>query len=160
MEKFKDVIGYEGRYQVSSKGRVKSTVYAKHRMLKPFANKQGYLMVKLSKGHQEQRTRSVHLLVAHAFLGHESNGTQELVVDHKDNDNSNNNIENLQLITQRENSVKSKKVKGYSFHKQSGLYFSRIYINKKSVHLGYFKTAEEASEAYKTALNNHLKEQK
>lgn len=154
MEIFKDVVGYEGRYQVSDKGSVKSLLYGKSRILKPFKNKQGYQLVKLSDG-KNQKTISVHLIVAHAFLGHKSDGTQNLVVDHKDDNKLNNCKDNLQIITQRENSTKGKKVKGYSLHKKSGLYFSRIYINKESVHLGYFKTKEEASEAYTKALNEH-----
>lgn len=154
MEKFKPVVGYEGRYEVSNYGKVRSLIYNKIRILKQHPNKQGYLMVKLSKGNQKQRTRSVHLLVAHAFLNHASDGTQKVVVDHKDGDNSNNKLENLQLITQRENSMKGKNIKGYSLHKPSGLFFSRIYIDGKNVHLGYFKTKEEARSAYFNKLNS------
>lgn len=149
MEEYKDIPGYENRYLVSDSGKVKSLVSG--RILKDWPTKQGYRMVRLSKGNQDTRCRTIHLLVASAFLDHHSDGTQKLVVDHIDNDPSNNNLSNLQIISQRENSSK-KGVKGYCLHKKTGLYMSRIYVNNKHKLIGYFKTPEEASEAYKNEL--------
>ena len=108
-------------------------------------------MVRISSGNNNTRCRTVHLLVASCFLNHQSDGTQRIVVDHIDDNKSNNNLNNLQLISQRENSIKLG-YKGYTLHKKSGLYFSRIYIGGKHKHLGYFKTPEMARQAYQSEL--------
>ena len=101
MEKeiWKDIPGYEGYYQVSSLGRVKSlervvghtrhgeyTLKGKIRKLS--LNTQGYLIVRLSNG-GIVKTIKVHKLVAMAFLNHEPCGYKE-VVDHIDNNTQNN----------------------------------------------------------------------
>ena len=149
-EEFRPVIGYEEDYTVSNLGRVCSIKYGKYRLLKPYKTGTGYKLVKLNG-----RSRAIHLLVAAAFLGHNSNGTHELVVDHIDRDKENNCVENLQVVTQRENIVKdlTNKYVGATLHKKSGRYFSRVYFNKTHYYLGYFKTAEEAHQAYLNKLN-------
>lgn len=81
------------------------------------------------------------------------NGMQ---VDHKNLDRDDNRIDNLRLATGPENLWNRRGngasgLKGVSLHKPSGLWVSAIKANKTRHHLGYFKTPEEAHEAYKAA---------
>lgn len=115
MEKWKDIEGYEGLYQISNFGRVKSlpkkikntiTEYmTKERILKGrTTSKEGrrsrYLMVALYRD-KKRRDLSIHSLVAHHFIKPVI-GTN-LVVNHKDLDTYNNNVSNLEVVTQKEN---------------------------------------------------------
>ena len=115
MEKYKDIPGYEGRYQVSNFGKVVSLrkiiqksngakyLMAK-RVLKPTVNHKGYYMVKLYlKGNG--KVYKVHQLVAMAFLNHKPCG-MKLVVNHIDFNKTNNRVTNLEIVTNRENTNK------------------------------------------------------
>ena len=98
-----------------------------------------------------------HVLVAMAFLGHVRNG-HVIVVDHINNNISDNRLENLQLITQRQNSSKDKngyssKYVGVYLKKKSGKWIAQIIINKKHNYLGIFNTEIEAHKAYEKALS-------
>ena len=97
----------------------------------------------------------VSQLVAMAFLNHEPCG-QDIVVDHKDNDPSNNRLENLKLITNRENCSKDKKgssqYAGVSWNKAAKKWHSKIWINGKRIYLGSFKDELEAHKAYRQKM--------
>ena len=70
MEQWKDIQGYEGLYQVSNLGRVKSLNYKRQgieKTLKANFNKQGYLYVDLYK-HKRTKKYRIHQLVANAFI--------------------------------------------------------------------------------------------
>ena len=160
-EKWKDVPEYEGLYQVSNFGRVKSLKFNKQRILKLTSDPNGYYRCNLySKG---KRGRfKVHKLVAISFLGHVPDG-HNIVVDHVNNDKSNNRLENLQLISHRENTSKDKK--GYSsqyvgvtWNKSTSKWLSRIVIEGELKYLGSFTYEIEAAEAYQTKLKE-LKKQ-
>jgi len=101
MEIWKDVVGYEGVYQVSSLGRVKS--FQRYpvvgRILKPGKTTAGYLQVVLCRD-GEQQHKLVHRLVAEAFLPR-SPGNNE--VNHKNGDKADNRVENLEWVTSSEN---------------------------------------------------------
>lgn len=99
-EIWKDILGYEGLYQVSNFGRVKSLKFGKERILKPGINKYGYLHVVLSKNNK-QKNFYVHRLVAEAFI---SNPHNYPCVNHKDENPLNNNVENLEWCTASYNS--------------------------------------------------------
>ena len=105
MENWKDIKGYEGHYQVSDLGRVKSIKFNKERILHIQKNGSGYLKCELCKN-GKVKTRTVHSLVAEVFLNHESNIYN--VVDHINNIKTDNKLSNLQIISQRENSTKDK----------------------------------------------------
>lgn len=104
MEIWKDINGYEGLYQVSNLGRVKSVErYIKHniyntnkvikeRTLKPINNGTGYQMVNLSKNNQKQQ-QLIHRLVASAFIPNPNNLPQ---VNHINENKTDNRIENLE----------------------------------------------------------------
>ena len=91
-EIWKDIKGYEGKYKVSNLGNVYS--YLTNKKLKPGIDK-GYLKVNLRKdGKTKQFT--VHRLVAQAFL---TNDNDYPCVNHKDENPSNNNVDNLEWCT-------------------------------------------------------------
>lgn len=95
--------GYEGLYEVSSKGHVYSVVQTnsrRKRKLKPMVNTGGYLRVNLYNDKGESTKYYVHRLVAAAFHGQPD---ENEVVNHIDANKSNNAVENLQWCTQAEN---------------------------------------------------------
>jgi hypothetical protein len=156
MEIWKDIPEYEGHYQVSNLGEVKSLKYGKEKILSKAINSNGYYCCVLSKN-RNTKTRKVHQLVSIAFLGHSPNG-HKLVVDHIDNNRLNNRLDNLQLISQRENTSKDKKCTaskytGVTWDKNASKWMARIRINNKNKYLGLFQKEYDAYIAYKTALN-------
>ena len=166
-EEFRPVPGYEGYYEVSNFGNVKSlereylingkyTSTVKERIRKVTLNNRGYLQLILSKDGKCRCIR-IHTIVAMAFLGHKPDGTHKIVVDHIDNNPLNNHVSNLQLISSRENLSKDKKngtskYTGVSWHKASNKWRSQIRLGDKSKDLGFFTSEEEAAEAYQNAL--------
>ena len=97
-EIWKDIKGYEGLYQVSNRGRVKSLWFGKENILKP-GSCRGYLHIGLSKN-GEYKQYMVHRLVAQAFL---SNPNNLSVINHKDENKTNNSIENLEWCDHKYN---------------------------------------------------------
>lgn len=100
-EIWKDVVGYEGLYQVSNLGRVKSFNYKhlkKTKILKQQLKHQGYLELLLTKD-KISRYIGVHRLVAMAFISNPNNKPQ---VDHINTIRHDNRVENLRWATQSE----------------------------------------------------------
>ena len=144
-EQWKDIKGYEGLYQVSNLGKVRSL----DRIVKQFGHKQeyersikgkllklhiqngGYLIATLTKNNNE-RKMLVHRLVAIAFMGN----NEGMQVNHKDGNKLNNKLSNLEWCTQSEN------VKHAYFKLNHKLKNKKIYcveLNKK------FNSIKEAS---------------
>jgi len=155
-EIWKDIPGYEGHYQVSNCGQVKSLKFGKERILKHSTDGYGYLMVGLCI-HVKQKTFKIHQLVAMAFLNHEPNG-YNIIVNHIDNNPLNNNIDNLELVSVRYNSSCHKTDPGVTWYQLlRNKWRTTININKKTIHLGYFTDKQDAIIQYQKALNNiHL----
>lgn len=165
-EIWKDVIGYEGLYQVSNLGRVKSLpktwvagkgTIKKHDgiILKLIKDIYGYYLVNLCK-ENKQKTLKVHQLVAIAFLNHTPCG-HKLVIDHIDNNPLNNNVFNLQIVTHRYNTHKQQGrytsiYKGVHWSKVRKKWMSNIRINGKTICLGAFNEEIEAGIAYQNQL--------
>lgn len=105
-EIWKNVVGYEGLYQVSSEGRIKSMRTTK--VMKARVNKYGYKQLTLYKENQQGRTtKTLHRLVAIAFIPNIKNLA---TVNHKDLDKLNNNISNLEWATFAENTEHAKRL--------------------------------------------------
>jgi len=111
-EIWKDIQGYEGLYQVSNMGEVRSVdrvikIKNYNRKLKGKLLLNGYSVgyksVNLSMKNIH-KTYKVHILVAKAFI---SNPLKKRTVNHKDLDKLNNNVENLEWNTDKENNVHS-----------------------------------------------------
>ena len=110
-EVWRDIEGYEGLYQVSDQGRVKSLeritikkdgrrFTVKERVLKPCDNGRGYLYISLSDGTGEHKRHYIHRLVGEAFV---PNPLEVEDVNHKDENPSNNHASNLEWVTHKEN---------------------------------------------------------
>ena len=155
-EIWKPIADYKD-YQVSNLGNVRSLKFGKERVLNPGKDTRGYLIVVLSKN-GKVKTFKVHQLVAVAFLDHTPNGYSS-VIDHIDSNPLNNRLENLRIVSQRENTTfgtlkmnTSSKYTGVSWHKLTKKWKAHIKINGKLKHLGFFNTEEEAGRAYQEKL--------
>jgi len=95
---FKDILGYEGLYQISNTGEVKS-LYT-NIIMKQKKNNRGYHQVKLFKD-GKSKDYLVHRLVAEAFLENLNEDYNQ--VNHKDGNKSNNNVTNLEWCNQSQN---------------------------------------------------------
>ncbi len=174
-EIWRDIPSYEGLYQVSNYGNVKSLErYVKgkvenrlqkenilsKRLVGDIGNQ--YYAVTLCNN-KDRKQIKISVLVAMAFLNHTPNGYVGFTVDHIDNNPLNNTVNNLQVITKRENSSKDKKgiskYTGVTFNKKSNKWRSQIWINGRNKTLGSFNDELEAHRAYQKELQQYLKSQ-
>ena len=158
LELFKPIDGYDN-YSISNYGNVKNS--KTNRIMKPGNNTHGYKGVSLCKNGKVKSFR-VHRLVGMAFL---ENPDNKEMIDHIDNNPSNNNVKNLRWATSSDNGCNQDKYKnnksgykGVSFNKPTNKYRALININGKLKHLGLFETAEEASVAYEAKAKEIHKE--
>ena len=165
IEVWKNVPNYLG-YQVSSFGRVKSLQRIeigrdgkkrtiKYKMLAIEVTDQGYHRVGLTANGVFKRIK-VHQLVAMAFLGHTPCGNY-MVVNHKNFIRSDNRLDNLEIVTNRENCNKShiksaSQFVGVTERKTDGKWIARIRVNDIRVNLGAFDNESEAGLYYKNAV--------
>lgn len=98
-EKWKPVVGFEGLYEVSDEGRVRSLKFSKVKILKPGINSTGYLQVSLWKN-GKMKVFTVHYLVVTTFKGPIPPGMQ---VNHVNENKLDNRLENLEVVTAKEN---------------------------------------------------------
>ena len=120
MEEWRDIKGFEGKYMVSNLGRVKSLNYrrtGKEKIMEGVDNGKGYLQVKLWKDGKYKSCR-INRLVAMAFLPNPDNLPE---VNHKDEDKTNNKVENLEWCTSQYNVEYSKAKAVIGINKVSGL---------------------------------------
>ena len=104
-EEWKQIPDYEGFYEASDFGRVRSVIDRRNtfagKILKPSISNSGYTCVGLSKN-GNKRSFLVHRLIIATFIGCCPNGKQ---VNHKDGDKTNSRLENLEYVTPHENKL-------------------------------------------------------
>ena len=154
MEIWKDIEGYEGLYQASTLGRIKSLNHNKGRILKPYLRPNGYYYFVLSLN-GKTKPYACHQLIAMAFLDHKNQGLKD-TVDHISGEKLDNRLVNLRIISHRENSAgirsKTSKYQGVCWVSSKSKWKARIGINGKYKFLGYFDNEEEAAQVYQNAL--------
>jgi len=106
MEIWKDIPGYEGLYQVSNHGRVKSFHGGGESMIRQRTNLRGYVYVFLHANGNRKNSR-VHRLVGEAFLDNPENKPE---INHKDGVKNNNHADNLEWVTRSENQKHAYKI--------------------------------------------------
>ena len=144
-EKWMLIDGYMN-YYVSNFGRVINMTTK--RILKPSIS-DGYKYVCLSNEGKAQKWR-IHKIVALVFIDNPENKN---CVDHKNNNRLDNNVSNLRWCSSQENNMnKSKRGNASSIykgvHRQDGKWLAGIKYNNIKIHIGSFKTQEEAGRAY------------
>ncbi len=157
-EIWKDINGYEGLYQISDLGRVKSI--KRHGtlggILKSENMSKGYCRVKLYKNCKGKKYL-IHCLVWDIFNGI---NRENLTIDHIDNTKNNNCINNLQLLTNRknvskghlDNGNKSSQYVGVCWNKLGKKWAASIYINGNHKYLGLFDNEYKGHLAYQKEL--------
>lgn len=153
-EVWKDVTGYEGRYQVSNLGRARSLdwVYPSGRrhkgiVLQPAPDKDGYMLITLHKG-GKQKTPKVHRLVAEAFLPKEFD-VRKNQINHKNEIKSDNRVDNLEWVTHTENinyGTRTLNMVSSTDYKSRVIDYTKVVANtdyrERSKNIDYFKVRE------------------
>lgn len=165
-EIWKDIDEYEGLYQISDLGRVKSLKTrvlnrggsyreVSIKILKLGLDKDGYCLIGLTKN-GKYSTKKVHRLVCQAFHPNPENLP---LVNHKDEDKSNNRKNNVEWCTHRYNSVYSKpkdRTSSYSlgvcWKKNNSNWTAHLFIEGSQKHLGSFKLEKDAGMMYDKAV--------
>lgn len=171
VEIWRDIPNYEGYYQASNLGSIRSldrTVidsrggerFYRGRLIEGSVDSGGYKQTTLSLNGSSQ-CLSFFRIVAMTFLGHEPNG-HKLVVDHINGDKSDDRVENLRIVTHRANgstcfrSNKGSFSSGYvgvSWDKKTSKWRAQIYHSGVVAWLGNYDTEIEASNTYQSALS-------
>ncbi len=158
-EIWKDIKGYEGLYQASNLGRIKSIskmvngsnqfgvkfkYLKKDKILKPVINNHDYLQVSLYKNNKKVEIR-IHQLVAQTFLPNPNNYK---IINHKDGNKHNNCIENLEYCTQSHNVNES-----YRLRLQTPI---TKRVNQYDLNNNFIKTWDSINDARKHYNNSHI----
>ena len=157
MEKWKEVKGYEGFYEVSNYGRVKSvpryvdtTMNCRHyvsTILTPSHNNAGYSLVNLAKN-GKIKTQRIHILVAEAFIPNEDN---KPCVDHINGIRDDNRVENLRWCTYKENSnfdlAKQHLTESHKNQTNENLMKVVCQYTKEGELVGEYQSSKDAAEA-------------
>lgn len=125
-EEWKDIDDYEGLYQISSLGRVKSTQYYNgtyERIMKPYIHKNGYLVVSLCKC-KKKKIYLVHRLVAQAFLDNPDNYKE---INHKNEVKMDNRVENLEWCNSKYNNNYGTRIKRAAEKTRNGKTSKKVY---------------------------------
>ena len=149
-EVWKTITEFGDKYQISNFGNVKSLKRNNEKKLKPSLDHKGYLRFGFYHN-SKNYYKKAHQLVAIYFLNHKPCG-MNLVVDHINGIRTDNRVDNIQVISNRENCQKrianhSSKYVGVCWCKRRNKFFAQIYIGKK-IKIGYFDCEVEASKAY------------
>jgi len=145
-------------YEVSICGSVRNV--KTKRILRP-SIRAGYYAVVLCKNNTT-KTLNIHRLVCKAFIPNLNN---EKCVDHKNNDKLDNTVSNLRWASHQENnfnrqlsSKNTSSIKGVYWNKKMKKWHTRIMINNKNIHLGYFDNLDDAKNARQINASELFKE--
>lgn len=171
LEIWKDIPEYEGMYQCSSFGQVRSLdrIDCRNRRINGTTMKQnkcstGYIAISLWKNGIRKDIKA-HQLVAMCFFNHTQCG-YSLVVNHKNGNRIDNNVENLEVVTARYNSQHSSQMRvdskssiytGVVYREKLNTYQVAITINGERIYIGAYKDELEASDVYLSAVSAHEK---
>jgi len=165
-EIWKPIKGYEGFYEVSNLGAVRSLDRIdrvgrnrKGRVLKLGTDTSGYRFAGLSVN-DNLKTPKVHRLVAESFIG--DRPTPDHKIDHVDGNKENNHVMNLEYVTHRENigrgrlcdknPNRSSQCRGVHYYKRFNKFGAKLQHKRKVFNLGYFTSEEKAHQAYQQKL--------
>jgi hypothetical protein len=160
-EEWRPVVGFEGYYEVSNLGRVRSVTRVSRNgngpctkrgcLMKQSRNSAGYLAVQLSRD-GVRVSKTVSSLIGAAFLG----AAEE--VDHRNRQRDDNRLENLRPATTRQNAANTgprrrnkSGYKGVSPFKTRDCWRAVIFVDGKQKHLGYFDDPIDAARCYDAA---------
>ena len=164
-EVWKDVLGYEGLYQVSNKGNVYSVerINSNGRkcggiILKPRPTITGYLQVNLCKN-GKVKSSYIHRIVAEAFVPNPNNYPE---INHLDEDKANNYVKNLEWCTRKYNmnhgtrserasQAQSKKIRAINIETGEVLTFNST---QEAISKGYFAVSKACRGVYKSSSGN------
>lgn len=159
-EIWKDIVGFEGLYQASTQGQIRSLKYSKIRTLKPGKDRSGYLFVILYNSEKKKFHKNIHRIIMMTF-----EGKSDLIVDHINGDKKDNRLTNLRYCSFRDNltfsNVKRKRYSSYAGvsrnkNDRKKAWYAQIVINGKNKYLGAFHTELEAHNRYKEEADNIL----
>lgn len=153
VEIWKDILGYEGKYQISNRGRVKSLSRQdakgqplREKILKAQDNGRGYKKIALWSNKVSERCY-IHRLVAIHFI---ENPYSYPVVNHIDEDPSNNQVDNLEWCTQSYNT----KAGSATDRRLSNTDFSKKKVNKNSIRNLIRQREKQKKKVYQYSLDN------
>ena len=129
-ERWKDIFGYEGMYQVSDLGRVRSKKYGYWRVMRFGKNHKGYLHIGLCRN-GKQKKFYVHRLVAQAFIPNDDESKTQ--INHINEDKTENKVSNLEWCTAQYNNTYNDlhlRKKNVKRHKLKDLYDPNISIRQ------------------------------
>jgi hypothetical protein len=166
MENWKDVVGYEGLYQVSDLGRVRALAKVdasghkrKAKPIKMSPNSDGYPTFAACRD-GKQKAFTVHSEVLKAFVGPRPEGFDAC---HKDDVKTNNKLTNLKWASKSENhggdrnrnGNYSSDYNGVGWHKARSKWAARVGVGGKMEHIGLFDTEIEAAKAFDKYCDLH-----
>ena len=169
-EVWMDIPDYQGYYQASNLGRIRSVDrtfidsmgrkrFFKGKIIKGVINKDGYRKVNLSKN-GKRKNFTVSQVIAITYLNHIPSGNT-IVVDHINGDKLDDRLINLRLVTCRENLTIcfrsdrdsfSSNFDGVHFNKASQKWMANIRLNNKKIYLGQYDNEIDAAKAYQDML--------
>ena len=160
-EKFKNIYGYNGKYQISNYGRVKSMFFInkninckREKILKNILKKEGYYKVSLYKDNKIY-SKLVHRLVANNFINKEKGKN---IINHKDEDKSNNRIDNLEWCDYKYNcnyGNRNNKIFLKNFNEPKKIFKKVLQFDKKG---NFIKEYENICIAEKETSIRHIRE--